>query len=238
MGYALIDAFVDQGELKARSALSPVFGISYGKATSSSYIPGTDFRPIADGWSMDVGLTVRFGSFSFAASAVDLGRMNWYGNVFVARDTILNGMSSTGFNSYNIFEEAPKITGEGNYFKWQGAQDATSNLPARMRFGISYQYSTRWRFGADAIFPFNSSAGALGEPIVSVGADWRPLIWLRTSIGIGGGGNMGAFMPVSILFSTFGGFWELGLASRDVITYFTSDRPVLSLVMGVARFRF
>ncbi len=237
MGYALIDASVENSELKARSALSPFFGISYGKARSSSFIPGDEFRPIADGWSIDLGATVRYKQFTIGISAVDLGRLIWDGNVFVAKDTILNGMSSTGFNSYNIFEEAPKITGEGNYFKWEGAQEATSNLPARIRAGASYQHTTRWRFGLDAIFPLNTSSGSLEEPIVSAGADWRPTVWLKVGTGIGGGGNMGLFIPISVLFSPFGGVWELGVASRDVITYFTADRPVLSAVIGVARIR-
>ncbi len=238
LGYAYLDAVVEDGQLQAYTALSPFFGISYGKATTPSFIPGNAFQSIGDGWGLDLGMTVRVDKFTFAASVVDLGAMRYDGNVFVAKDTILNGLSSTGFNSYNIFEEAPKITGEGNYFKWDGLETATSELPSRVRAGISYAHTYRWRFGVDVVAPLNQAAGSLGEPLVSLGADWRPTPWLRIGTGIGGGGNMGVFLPVSVLFSVFGGFWEFGISSRDIITFVTVDRPIVSLTIGLARIRF
>lgn len=238
MAYAYLDAFVEDGQLKAYSSLSPFFGISYGKAISPSFIPGKAFEPIGDGWGLDLGLTVRVDKFTFSASVVDLGAIRYDGNVFVAKDTILNGMSSTGFASYNIFEEAPKITGDGNYFSWDGLATATSELPSRLRIGASYAHTYRWRFGIDVVTPINQAAGSLGESIVSVGADWRPTLWLRVGGGIGGGGNMGIFLPASVMFSVFGGFWEFGISSRDIITLVAIDRPVVSLTIGLARIRF
>ncbi len=237
LGYAFLDARVTNGQLQARSSISPLFGVSYGKAVTPSAISGDEFVPVGTGWSMDFGLTVRYNDFSFAASVVDIGEILWDGNVYQAEDTILNGMTSEGFNSYNLFEEAPKITGEGNYFRWGGLVESTSRLPARVRLGSSWQWNKNWRFGFDAIFPVNSEAGSLDEPIVSVGADWRPLPWLRAGFGMGGGGNMGLFMPVSVLFSVLDGVWELGISSRDVLTYVLTSRPVLSVVVGVARIR-
>ncbi len=238
MGYAYVDASVVNGALVARSAISPLFGISYGKATTPSFIPGSEFEPVGTGWSLDLGTTVTWDRLSVGLSVIDLGRIIWNGNVFQAKDTVLNGLSSTGFESYNIFEEAPKITGEGAFFSWDGLNQASSDLPTRMRFGASWDWNTRWTFGLDAIFPFNSAAGALGEPLVTAGADWRPETWLKVGFGIGGGGNMGVFLPVSVLFSVFNNRWEMGLASRDLITYVVSDRPILSMVFGVARLRF
>ena len=237
-GYAYLDAYVEKGELKAYSALSPFFGISYGKATTPSFIPGNAFEPIGDGWGLDLGATVRVDKFTFSASVVDLGALRYDGNVFAAKDTILNGMSSTGFASYNIFEEAPKITGDGNYFKWDGLATATSELPSRIRTGISYAHTYRWRFGADLVAPLNQAAGSLGEAIFSIGADWRPTLWLRIGGGIGGGGNMGIFLPASVFFSVLGGAWEFGISSRDIITFVAIDRPIVSLTIGLARIRF
>lgn len=237
-GYAYLDAEVRDQQLVARSALSPLFGINYGKATSPSLRSGTAFDPVGDGWSVDLGVTAEIGEkLSVSASLIDLGSMRWNGNVFLAKDTILNGMSSEGFASYNIFEEAPKITGEGKFFKWDGLENATSDLASRLRIGASWFHTYRWRFGLDAIFPLNRAAGSLGEPIVSAGVDWRPYIWLRLGTGIGGGGNMGMFIPISAMFSVVGGLFEFGLASRDIITLVTTQRPVLSLAFGVARVR-
>lgn len=239
LGYAFLDAEVRQGTLQAQSALSPFFGINYGKAQSPSTIPGTGFNAVGSGWSADVGVTAElFSQWSVSVAAVDLGAMRWNGNVYQAKDTILNGLSSQGFNNYNIFEEAPKITGEGNFFKWDGLASTTAELASRFRAGISYRHSTEWTFGADVVTPFNRAAGALGEPIVSVGVDWRPLVWLRLSTGIGGGGNMGTFVPVGVMTSLFDGFWEAGIQSRDIATLVVSRRPVLSLCVAALRFRF
>lgn len=238
MGYAMIDALTDNGKLKAYSAIAPFFGISYGKATSPSLIAGTNYQHIGNGWSIDLGVTAKLRRLTVGISVVDIGQMVWTGNVFQAKDTILNGVVSTGFSSYNIFEEAPKITGEGNYFTWDGLNSRTTTLPSRLRIGASYEWSKQWRFGFDVIYPVNTEAGSLGQPIVSAGADWQPELWIKAGIGMGGGGNMGVFIPVGITFSLFHGFWEMGIASRDVLTYFITDTPILSGVIGLTRFRF
>jgi hypothetical protein len=237
MGYAMIDALTDNGKLKAYSALAPFFGISYGKATSPSLIPGTDYQHIGNGWSTDLGVTVNLGRMTVGMSVVDIGQIIWNGNVFQAKDTILNGVTSTGFSSYNIFEEAPKITGDGYYFTWDGLNSKTTTLPSRLRIGGSFEWSQRWRFGLDVIYPLNTEAGSLGEPIVSAGADWQPEVWMKVGVGLGGGGNMGVFVPIGVTFSLFNGLWEMGITSRDVLTYFVTDRPILSGVIGLARFR-
>ncbi|MBU3742066.1 MAG: hypothetical protein FGM24_07240 [Candidatus Kapabacteria bacterium] len=238
-GYAFLDAEVRSGALVARSALSPLFDIDYGNAITPSRIEGNAFVPVGQGFGFDVGLTVRAGEkLTVAASVVDIGYIRWDGNVFQAKDTILNGLSSEGFASYNIFEEAPKITGEGKFFIWEGLLDVIVDLPTRTRVGIAWQHNKHWRFGLDAVVPGNAVAGALGQPIVSTGVDYRPLSWLRLGTGIGNGGNMGTFIPISISFSLFGGLLETGLASRDIVTFFTTQRPVVSAVIGVVRARF
>lgn len=237
MGYAYLDAYTSENALVAKSALSPVFGISYGNATTPSFIPGTDYESVGAGVGLDIGVTVQYGKWAFSTSVIDMGAIHWTGNVFLAKDTILNGLSSTGFDSYNIFVEAPKITGDGNYFKWDGLQTATSELPTRLRMGTSYQYSSRWKFGADAVIPVNTSSGALGQSIVTAGAEFRPTPWLNLGAGLGGGGNMGFFIPVSASVSVFEGLWEMGIASRDILLFVTNTQPVLGVTFGFMRFR-
>lgn len=235
--YAYLDARVQQSSFVARSALSPVFGINYGKATTPSLIPGSSLSPIGMGWGLDVGATVEVDRWTLSASVIDMGKMVFDGNVYNAGDTILNGLSSTGFDSYNLFDEAQKITGDGEFFKWEGLQTADAELPTRIKFGASFFYSYRLQFGIDAVASLNTTAGSMGEPIFSGGANYRATPWLKLGIGIGGGGNMGVFVPVSILFSVFEGFWEMGLTSRDLVTYLVNKTPVVSLATGFMRFR-
>jgi hypothetical protein len=151
---------------------------------------------------------------------------------------VLNGLSSTGFNNYNIFNEAQLITGDGGFFKWGGLQTAATELPTRAKFGASYFVNYRTRIGVDVIASINRSAGSLEQPLVSAGIDYRPLTWIKLGGGVGWGGAMGVFVPVSVMFSFFGGTWELGVSSRDVVTYLAAKQPVMSLAIGVMRLRF
>ncbi len=235
--YAYLDTRVENGTFNARSALSPFFGINYGKATTPSAIPGTSLVPVGTGWGLDVGATMEIDNWTFSASVVDLGKLVFDGNVYTAGDTILNGLSSTGFDNYNIFEEAQKITGDGEFFKWSGLQTADTELPTRFKAGVSYFYSYRLRFGVDMAASVNKAAGSIEQPIFSGGADYRITPWCTLGMGIGAGSNMGFFVPISAMFSIFNGTWEMGLSSRDLITYLVSKQPVVSLAVGFLRFR-
>lgn len=236
--FAYLDARADGTNFAARSALSPYFGINYGNANTPSYIPGSELAPVGLGWGMDLGATLELGDLTLSASMIDLGKMTFDGNVFTAADTILNGLSSGGFNNYNIFNEAQLITGDGSFFKWGGLQTAATELPTRAKFGASYFVNYRTRVGLDVIASINRTAGALEQPIFSAGVDFRPLTWIKLGTGVGWGGTMGVFVPVSVMFSFFGGTWELGASSRDVVTYFAAKQPVMSLAVGVMRLRF
>lgn len=235
--YAYLDARVENASFVGKSSLSPFFGINYGKATTPSVIPGSSLSPVGTGWGLDLGVTVEIDQWSLSVSVVDMGKFTFDGNVFNARDTILNGLSSSGFDSYNIFNEAQKITGDGEFFSWEGLQSTSTELPTRFKAGISYFYNFRWRFGIDVVGSVNKAAGSIGEPIISGGADFRAAPWCTISMGLGGGGNMGVFVPVSVLFSVFDGFWEMGFTSRDLLTYLVAKQPVVSLAVGFMRFR-
>lgn len=239
LGYAYLDALARNGELFARSALSPLFGINYGKATTPSFIPGNDFVSVGSGWGFDAGFTITSGSqWSVGIAVLDVGSMVWNGNVFQAKDTVLNGLTSEGFVNYNLFEQAPKITGDGNFFQWDGLASTSTHLPTRLRAGIAYRRNPRIRYGLDVIAPVNTAAGSLGQAIVSAGVDVRPVVWLTVSGGFGFGGNMGPFIPIGVMASVFDGLWEVGLQSRDIFTLVTTRRPVISLCIGLSRLRF
>lgn len=236
--YAYLEARVAAGSLLAQSALSPYFAINYGKATTPSAIPGTALVPIGQGYGIDAGVTVEHQDWTFSGSVIDIGSVRYTGNVFAAGDTVLNGLGSEGFDSYNIFTEAPKITGEGQYFRWEGLMSAESRLPTRLRLGGSYRHNKRWSFGADCIIALNDVAGSLQQNLYSTGVDWRPKDWLNVGMGLAHGANMGLTMPASVMFSIFNGRWQLGLSTLDVSSIFSSSNPVVSAVFGVARLRF
>lgn len=235
--YAYLEARVATGNLLAQSALSPYFAINYGKATTPSAIPGTALVPIGQGYGLDAGVTVQYLDWTFSGSVIDIGSILYNGNVFAAGDTVLNGLGSEGFDSYNIFTEAPKITGEGQYFRWEGLMSARSDLPTRLRLGGSWQQNKRWSYGVDCIIALNDVAGSLQQNLYSGGVDWRPKDWLNVGMGLMHGANMGTTIPVSVMFSTFNGRWQIGLSTLDVSSLFTDTNPVVSVIQGVARIR-
>lgn len=235
--YAYLEAQVQNGDLFARSALSPYFAINYGKATTPSAIAGNALVPVGKGYGFDVGVTLKYLDWSFAASLVDYGRIHYNGNVFSAGDTILNGLGSTGFDSYNLFKEAPKITGEGQYFRWQGLMSTSTELPARLHMGVSREQNKRWSYGMDYIHPLNNVANAMKEPLLSSGVSWRPYFWLYLGMGLSYGANMGVAVPTSIMTSLFGGRWQIGISTINIATIFSETNPVVSFATGFARIR-
>jgi hypothetical protein len=53
------------------------------------------------------------------------------------------------------------------------------------------------------------------------------------------GGNYSSLLiPAGITFSPVAGYYELGIATRDLFTYLRSKNPMISLSVGFMRFRF
>jgi hypothetical protein len=53
-----------------------------------------------------------------------------------------------------------------------------------------------------------------------------------------GGNYTSTLIPFGITLVTGGGFWEMGIASRDISTFLKKSNPMLSLTTGMLRFRF
>lgn len=235
--FAYLDAHAGNGEFYARSALSPWFVIDYGKATTPSAKFGTTLTPIGQGYGADVGLTFKSKAFSLGVSVIDIGEMRYDGNVFSAADTIVNGLGTTGFGNYNLFEQAPKLSGDGNYFVWSGLTETRVMLPTRMRLGGSIQVGQSFSAGFDMTAPLSEVGTNPRNLFVTAGVSYRPFSWLTIGTGIGSGDGMEVFVPGSILFSIFGGSWELGISTIDISSLFSDRLPIISATVGVLRFR-
>ncbi len=239
-GFALLNSYIDEKKnLVAYSAITPLFNINYGKSVTPSHIDGTGMIPVGQGYGFDFGTTwVYRRKYRFALSVLDVGSITWKGNVYAAEDYIMNGVSSAGFNSYNIFSEAQKITGNGSYFKWAGLKEVSTALPSRMRVGASYEYGNLQYGGVDIILPLNTKDPAnLNTVFVSAGLNHCVLPWLYVQGGITFGGTMGFNMPAGAMISIFGGLWEFGISTRDILTYIVDKNPTVSLSAALCRIR-
>lgn len=238
-GYILLDGHIENRTMTAYSAISPFFGISYGKATTPSLRPGEGLVPVGSGYSVDFGLSVEIAdSWRAALSVLDLGSVWWDGNVFAALDTVLNGMITTGFSSFNIFEQAQSITGEGGYFRWVGLAGVRTVLPTRLRAALSYSVGIERDVGVEATIPLQPAAPGSPPFFATFGLRY----WVSPQLLICGGIRVGTIadwaLPLSLQLSLWNGRWELGISTQDLSSFIIPKRPVLSLALALLRFHF
>jgi len=99
----------------------------------------------------------------------------------------------------------------------------------------------KFEFGTELYLPINEVPGAYDKVIVGLGTRISPVKWFRGSIGVVSGGATGTNIPMGISFFPFNNesfSWELGVAVKDITTYFTQDKPTVSYAMGLLRFSF
>ena len=239
-GIGYIDLQSVNGEYKAVIAASPAFGIEFPVKSPDSV--NTGFLPNAagSGAGLEVGASAEFGdNWRLAASITDIGAVSYKTNVYTANDGPLTNLSTTGFTNYNFFKNASQFDGfTREMVKWQSNEKKTIGLPSKVRLGGSYT-SKVINFGFDVVAPMNSVSGNILKPVASLGAELKILGILRLGSGIMVGGNYTyALVPAGITFSTVGGYYEMGIATRDIFTYLRSNNPMLSLSTGFMRFRF
>ena len=245
-GFGLIDISAEDGELEAFSAITPRIDINYGDAGAknpSSVEQDTNKffpHPVGQGFGIDFGLNLRYREKLTVGFAItNIGAITWDGNVYTAEDTFLIDMESKGFDSYNIFAEAEKISGKNGIFGWKGLEKKKVKLPTLIRAGVSYKIEEIAEIGLDMVISANKEAGSYEKAIFSIGGDLNPTRWLRLSTGFTFGGNYGFNIPIGVRVVTGEeGRWEAGIASRDALTFFTQQGPTLSAGFGFLRFRF
>lgn len=244
-GYGMMDVRSKDGEFRAYSALTPLFDIDYGSAgdlnpsadtSNSGFLP----EPVGRGFGFDFGFNAVISEkLKIGFAVTDIGSITWDGNVYSAKDDTLFDMESGGFNSYNLFTQAEEIMGEEGVFEWNGKVEQKVKLPTTVRVGMSYEFvEDKLTIGVDAIIPANDVAGNYNKLLFAFGIDLLPVKWLKLSTGFTAGGNYGFNLPVGLNFIVGEGTWEVGVASRDAITFFAKDGPTLSMSMGFLRFRF
>jgi hypothetical protein len=238
-GYALLDGRIENRTITAYSAISPYFGVSYGKATTPSLRPGNGLVPVGSGFGTDLGITATIGErWSTAIAVLDIGSVWWDGNVFAVQDTVLNGLITTGLSSYDIFSEAQNITGEGGYFKWAGLPGIRTMLPTRLRLGTCYAIGIERNIGIELTIPLRPNAPGASPFFATIGTRYS----LSAQVVVSGGVRIGTVaewaVPLSVQVSLWNGRWEIGASAQDIASLVFGKHPVLSLALAVVRFRF
>ena len=248
-GIGYLDLQSSNGNYSAVIAASPAFGIDFpiksADSVNTGFLPNSSGR----GLGMELGVTVELGdklNWRFGASVTDLGAITYKTNVYSASDGPLKTLSTKGFSNYNFFQSAEQFDGfSKELVSWQKDRTLIQGLPSKVRFGGSYS-NKLVNIGFDFVAPLNSNSGNIIRPVASIGGDLNIFKVIRLSSGVMLGGNyfnsslplkINPLLPIGITIRPFGSFYEFGIASRDVLTYFRAGNPMLSLSTGFLRLR-
>lgn len=260
-GIALIDLLAENNQLvQDNISLSPTFGLDFGEDVNSPKAPSfqspqqgaSNFRkflgakPVGSGFGFDIGLNfVIKRNFYLGIALNNIGSINWTGNAYKLSDGKLVQSEGTGLNSFNIFagtQNELRFGGDKSLLQLNGVNEIRTELPSTLRIGGSYEYFRTFHIGFDVIIPTNSVSGNLNEAWYGVGGDWRINRFFKFSMGFNTGGNQGGKVnvPMGITYNAGRRFYEAGIATRDISSYFASNfagGTTISLAFGFLRFK-
>ncbi len=250
-GIASMDLNVENGSFTdSYVAMSPGIPVNYGGLGSSGIgeldtindgLFGVLPEAVGTGMGLDLGFNILLGELDIGFAVTDIGSVTYDRNIYAVEDIQLFDLSSQGLDNYNLFEGAADFTSNEGVVQWSQIQSKKVNLPTVARAGVSFTHELsddrKVEVGGDIVLPLNKVAGAYRKPMVGIGGDISILKWLNISSGIVFGGSYGFNLPAGITIDIGNGTWEMGVASRDVYTFFTNTGPTLSLSTGFLRFR-
>jgi hypothetical protein len=240
-GYLQLDA--EDGKAEAFSSLSPIFDVDYSGIVDGnpSALPNDSRKlaPVGHGFGFDLGATAIFKEkFLISAAVTDIGSMTWDGNLYALKDVNLVNFTSSGLDNLDLYEQLEQLNGADGLVDWQGTSSIKTKLPATMRAGAGYIMGDLLRVGIDVSSPLNDEVGSLEQAMIAVGGEISPMKWVHISVGFMSGGNYDTKIPAGIRFTVANGTYEFGVASRDLITFFSEQQPTVSAAAGFLRFRF
>lgn len=241
-GIAMMDLSNENGVLQMYSAFSPGFQIDYAAGLNSLPSQAQNFwrSSVGQGWGVDIGANVTlFNKLHLAASVTNLGSMTYTGNVFEAVDTLVVSYSRDGLQDMNIANSVPEMLEGSGLFTLKGLTEKKVTLPGTLRFGASLELGKVAHIGAEIVSPFNDVPGSINGFAYGLGGDIKlaqgKIILMA---GLTGGGGYDTQVPLGINFCLGGGAYEVGIASRDAVTFFSQNKPTISAAFGFARVRF
>ncbi len=191
---------------------------------------------LGTGYGFDVGFTIDYNDkIRISMSAVDLGKMNWPVTPFTLNDRI------TDASSYQDLVDLNNLEHEGIFY-YEGDNNATEMLPAKMITGITYSPHKYIDFYADFIAPLNDSPRNLDKAMVGVGTQLSLFDWVlvRTGVTINDGRTpekVSVPMQINFVLGKNTAF-EIGIGTGDLLGFFNPDRPTISANTALMRFHF
>ncbi|MES2589001.1 MAG: DUF5723 family protein [Bacteroidota bacterium] len=244
---AMFDLKSDDDGLSLSSSITPAFKINYGdvaQTNPSSFLNYKGGIPpaVGNGFGLDFSIsTILFNKLKVAMSVNNIGYVEYKRNVYKVKDTLVGNIGLPGLNleNENLMDGVGQLLKTGSILTLVGEEKFKLNNAATFRLGASFHPFKFLSFGFDMVAPFDKeNPGSIQSTIISFGGDIKPFRWMAISVGYLQGGIYKKNMPLGINFILKEGKYELGIASRDALTFFTSTSNTVSGAMGVARLRF
>ena len=231
-------------QVEGYQALSPSYGVKYDEPTPSQ-LSGSGWQTAGMGFGIDIGVSFEIYQKTRVAIALnDVGSIKWDGNVYEGENVPIWKIETPGIDNYNIFSESGGIIADNsNLGEWKGLEDKTVSTPMHLRAGANHQAMDELAFGLEVLIPLSSDdlPGEYVNPYYAAGAQYSPAKWFQLSAGFTYGGGYGLNVPLGLTFRPIHSestLWEVGFASRDILTWFKTTDPVVSMVFGFLRFGF
>lgn len=242
-GYGVLNYnSISYTQVEGYQALSPSYGVKYNEPTPSA-INGSGWKTAGMGFGLDFGLSFEIYQKTRIALAVnDIGSIKWDGNVYEGENVPIRNIETSGIDNYDIFSESGGIIADNtNLGKWEGKESKTVQTPMNLRLGASHQALENLHVGVEFLMPMGDedTPGAYRDAYYAAGVRYLPAKWFQLSAGFTYGGGFKATLPVGFTFRPVSNnktSWEVGFASRDMITWFRSTNPMVSMVFGFLRF--
>ncbi len=260
-GIALIDMDAKNGDLdRGVISMSPSFGLEFGGDDDEASAENPTFKgfrnsnpltkilaaePVGNGIGFDFGMNLRIKKrIYFAASLTNLGKMNWTGNVYKLNNGRLAELEGYGYNNFNFFRTSAsglQFAGSRSPLGWSGTKPISTDLPATLRCGLSYDYFGKFLVGGEVIAPLKDTPGGLENVFIGIGGEYLIGRLIKVSFGVTQGGNQGnrIYLPLGLSYTGLRNSYEMGIATRDVLTYLSGgDGSIISFSTGFLRFKF
>ncbi len=241
---AMFNMTSDADGLRFYSSMSPSFDIDYGAVasgnpsafTQSGGIPAS----VGNGYGLDFSATAQIAKYFKIGLAVNnIGSVTYKRNVYTVKDTLVGDMRLDGLSNYNITNSVEQFLEDGGLLTLEGQESIKVNNAANIRLGCSIDFGKIASIGIDVVAPFNrENPGGINNAVYSIGGEVRPVKWIQISAGYYGGGIYQHNIPLGVNFVLGNGTYEVGIASRDALSFFLDESNSVSTAFGVARFRF
>ena len=248
-GMALLDMEASNNNLNGFISYSPSLAGGSGNPGlfSSGNIQYKLPKAAGSGFGVDLGVNVKaFKRIKIGVAVNDIGSITWTENTYSAQaDSLLSTFRVKGFyaDSGSFQSNSGGATFDSilnNLVDIRAANFTKKvNLPSTFRLGASIQFGKFLEIGGEVVTPLNDRPGNLVSSVYSFGGDLKlgPVI---LSSGIVLQNKEVLRVPVGIVFSTFGGLYEIGFSTRDIqslINLQEQENPIISAAFGFLRFR-